>query len=249
MKIRRHSRDYNFMGDTLSGVTFRWGSVFTENPRLAPWPELVDISISSHCSKGCSYCYRDCRPNHSFITIEDYEFILRSLIHPQWGTVFQAAIGGGEPLEHPHFENIVNKTLEYGIIPNLTTNGKLITKDIAAFLENRAGAVALSVSNPEDIIYQTHRILINQGVRTNIHYVLSKDSIEGAIGILEGRYNKILSGVNGVIFLTYKATGRAKKDNCLKWNDSLKSFIRLIDNNNCSAKIGFDACFALSFSI
>jgi MoaA/NifB/PqqE/SkfB family radical SAM enzyme len=243
MKIRRHSKHYNFIGDKVSGETFRWGASFSENPIIAPWPELADISISNHCTKGCNYCYKNSRPNQSFMTIEDYELILKSLIHPHWGSVFQVAIGGGEPLEHPDFENIINKTLEYGVIPNLTTNGERITKDIAAFLKNRVGALALSVSIPEDIIYQTHRILIDQGVRTNIHYILSQQSIEGAIGILEGRYNKILSGVNGIIFLTYKATGRATRDNYLEWNDTLRHFISLIDDHECSVRIGFDACF------
>ncbi len=78
-----------FSVDTETGLTMRWGNSLHTNPEYAPWPELADISISNHCSKGCEFCYRDSTPNQSLITVEQYEFVLDSLHSEQWGMCFR----------------------------------------------------------------------------------------------------------------------------------------------------------------
>lgn len=55
--LRRHIGNYNFVGDAKTGITLRWGKTINDNPVFAPVPELADISISNHCTKGCSFCY------------------------------------------------------------------------------------------------------------------------------------------------------------------------------------------------
>ena len=101
--MRRDIGDYHFIADSHTGLTMRWGKTIKDNPIWAPVPELADISISNHCSKGCSYCYRKSTRNNEFMTVEQYCQVLDSINHPQYGNVFQVAIGGGEPLEHPNF--------------------------------------------------------------------------------------------------------------------------------------------------
>ncbi len=64
-----------------------------------------------------------------------------------------------------------------------------------------------------------------------------------AIDILKGNYNNVLSGINGIVFLTYKPTGRATENNCLEMDTNLIQFIKLIEKNECNIRIGFDACF------
>ena len=243
MKVRRHGQSYNFIGDTKTGITFRWGKTLRENLTFAPWPELADISISNHCTKGCDYCYRDSGDNASFMSIEDYEYILNELQHPKWGNVFQIAIGGGEPLEHPQLKQIIEATVSINIIPNLTTNGIHLNGEYASFFKGKVGAVALSVTDIQALDIDKVRILLKESVRTNIHYVLSNNNISQAVDILRGKYNEILSGLNSIIFLTYKPHGRGSMTDILKINDNLKNFIKQIDHNKCSARIGFDACF------
>lgn len=51
--ITRHTNNYHFFADPNTGITLRWGNTMNDNPVLAPVPELADISISNHCSKGC----------------------------------------------------------------------------------------------------------------------------------------------------------------------------------------------------
>ncbi len=243
MKVRRHSKSYNFIGDTKSGLTFRWGSTFQENPIRAPWPELADISISNHCTKGCEFCYRDSTANNSFMSPEEYENILNELTHTKWGNVFQIAIGGGEPLEHPQIKEIIATTLSYNVVPNLTTNGIHLSKDFIDFINGKVGAIAISTFDIQALNYRGIELLKDSSMKTNIHYVLSKRNISQATKILYGEHNDALKGLNSIIFLSHKPHGRANSKDTLELNDDLKTFVKKIDSNKCSTRIGFDACF------
>lgn len=243
MKIRRHIGDYNFIADQESGMTFRWGRTLEENPSFAPVPELVDISISNHCSKGCDYCYRDSKANNSFMSVDDYEFILSSLNHPKYGNVFQIALGGGEPLEHPEILKILDSTHKFNIVPNFTTNGQHLTKNIVESIKGKIGAIAVSVNNINDIDNTNTDLVLNNRIRTNIHYLVDGSNIEQAIQILKGNFNKKLERFNAIIFLTYKPLGRADIGYVLSKGTYLSEFLDLIDSNKASCKIGFDACF------
>lgn len=68
--LERHIGDYHFVADRKTGRTLRWGKTLKENPTFAPVPELADISISNHCSKGCSFCYRNSKPNNEFMSLK-----------------------------------------------------------------------------------------------------------------------------------------------------------------------------------
>lgn len=243
MNIRRHSDGYNFLGDTNTGLTMRWGETIQSDPWCAPWPELADISISNHCTKGCEFCYRESLDNKSFMSLEEYEFVLSSLKSEKWGSVFQVALGGGEPLEHPDIIEILNISISKGIVANFTTNGIHINDEIATKMKNKVGAVAISVSKASEINKNKIKILTDQGIKTNIHFVLDNQSIDDAIDILKGNYDGELENINGLIFLTYKPKGRAGLSKCLKMDEKLDKFIELIDKGKTSVRIGFDACF------
>lgn len=243
MKVRRHSKNYNFYGDTETGMTMRWANSVEENPEYSPWPELADISISNHCTKGCEFCYKGSTNNNSFMKVEEYEYVLSSLQSESWGNVFQVALGGGEPLEHPNFIEIIEKTHQRGIVANFTTNGIHLTENIVNSIKNKVGAVAISVNKIQELNTSKIKLLTDAGVKTNIHFVLDNRSIYEGIDILKGKYNDLLKNVNGVIFLTYKPVGRANSDKCLNMDESLTAFTSLIENNKCTARVGFDACF------
>lgn len=243
MKIRRHSELYNFIGDTETGVTFRWGKTIKENPLFAPHPELVDISISNHCSKGCPFCYRDSCKNNSFMSLDDYVAVLDALQHPLWGNVFQVAIGGGEPLEHPDFLDIIDSTYSRNIIPNFTTNGSLLDQYIIKEFSSKIGAIAISSQDINSSDFDKINILHQNNVKTNIHFLLNSETLHQAISILEGKYNNLLTNINAIIFLTYKPFGRADDSKVLNMCDGFMRFINLIDQSKCVSKVGFDACF------
>ena len=241
--LKREIGNYHFVADAKTGMTLRWGRTLEENPIFAPVPELVDISISNHCTKGCSFCYKNSGPNEQFMKLEDYVHVLESMKHPQYGNVFQVAIGGGEPLEHPDFLKIINETCKRGIIPNFTTNGIHLTPEICKKIKGNVGAVALSVTSINDILVEKVTMLRNESIRVNIHYVLSSKNIEEATTIVKGEYMEKLAGINAIIFLTYKPAGRASDKHVIK-KEGLTCFLKAINGKNVgSTRIGFDACF------
>ena len=242
--LRRHIGDYHFVADAKTGVTMRWGKTLKDNPSFAPVPELADISISNHCTKGCDFCYRNSGNNHEWMSVEDYCFVLDSMHHPQHGNVFQVALGGGEPLEHPEFLKIIEATVERGIVPNFTTNGLHLTEEICRSIKDKVGAVALSVTSINELNQNSIDLLKHYGIETNIHYVLSSKNIVEATDIAKGQFNEPLKDVNAIIFLTYKPAGRGKADGVVKRGESLDDFVKVIGNKELKRpKIGFDACF------
>ena len=239
----RHIGDYHFLANAESGVTFRWGKTLEEDPPFAPVPELADISISNRCSKGCSFCYKDSTPNGKVMSVEEYCQVLDSLCSPKYGTIFQVAIGGGEPLEHPDFLNIVDETVNRGIVLNFTTNGRLLTKKICARLKGKIGALAISVSSIADLKKMRYAIDCASGMKMNIHYILSKHSIVEATEMMNGMYNDLLRGINAIVFLTYKPAGRGTDGLLLEEGKELKDFVEAVKAPKSCCKIGFDACF------
>ena len=176
------------------------------------------------------------------MTLDDYEFV-EELEHPQWGNVFQIALGGGEPLEHPNLKEIISLTVSHGIVPNLTTNGICLNEDLVDFFVDRLGAIAISCNDLNKLDTNRIKLLNSRSIKTNIHYLLSGPNVLQAIDVLMGKFNHILDGVNSIIFLTYKPMGRASSTNRIVFDFDFETFIKIIDKNIVATRIGFDACF------
>lgn len=242
--MERHIGDYHFIANEKSGLTLRWGRTLHDNPERAPVPELADISISNHCSKGCSFCYRNSRVNNEFMSIENYKMVLDALNHPEYGNVFQVALGGGEPLEHPCLRDIIEATCDRSIVPNLTTNGLLLEDKLCQFLSGKIGALAFSISAVKELDRHKLDLALKYGIKANIHYVLSNSNITEVSDLLVGRYNEELRGVNAVVFLTYKPAGRASNGGVIRYCEEFVRFTKLIDTDiKGRPRFGFDACF------
>lgn len=241
--LSRTIGNYHFLADEETGITFRWGKTLEDNPTFAPVPELADISISNRCSKGCNYCYRSSMSDGALMTIEDYCDVLESMNSSEHGNVFQVALGGGEPLEHPDFFDIIDETVKRGIVPNFTTNGRLLTAESFERLKGKVGALAISIAKMDELNSFLQILKRRNGIKVNLHYILSRDSIEEAIGIVKGKYNNLLYDVNAIVFLTYKPAGRGGRKNVIRPGRTLNVFLKEIQMPKISCKIGFDACF------
>ena len=78
------------------------------------------------------------------------------------------------------------------------------------------GAVAVSVSSPEKFSNIAIHRFIDAGIKTNIHFILSKETHHIAQGILFGYYDFGGGGIdltklNAVIFLLFKPQGKGKE--------------------------------------
>lgn len=177
------------------------------------------------------------------MSVEEYCKVLDSICSPEYGAIFQVAIGGGEPLEHPEFLKIVDETVNRGIVLNFTTNGRLLTREICEKLKGRIGALAISASSIADLKGIRPAIDCAKELKVNIHYILSKDSIAEATEMVKGAYNDLLHGINAIVFLTYKPAGRGTENLMLKDGVELRTFVEAVKAPHTTCKIGFDACF------
>ena len=175
---------------------------------------VVDINIDSH--------------DHLFVTTNGI------ISH-------NCALGGaGDPDTHENFEDILRISREYGVVPNFTTSGIAFTPEKAELCKKYCGAVAVSEHNA-DYTRAAIKMLLDAGVKTNIHYVLSAESIDDAIDRL--RNNGFDKGINAVVFLLYKPIGLGKPEKVLRAdNPKVKEFFELVDNGDFDFKIGFDSC-------
>lgn len=99
------------------------------------------------------------------------------------------------------------------------------------------------VEDSDSYTYKAIRTLLDAGVKTSIHYVLGKKSIDEAIVRLKN--NAFPKGINAVVFLLYKPVGLGKEENVLSVNDAkVKEFFNLVDTGKFNFKIGFDSCTA-----
>lgn len=155
---------------------------------------------------------------------------------------FQVALGGGNPNQHPDFIEILEYTASKGVVPNYTTNGRGLSDEILDATRRCCGAVAVSAYSPYDETAETIEKLIGHGIKTNVHFILDADSIDTAIDWLN-HPPEFLRGINAIIFLNYKPSGRRVYEQKLLRNSArLDEFFGLATSKERKLKVGFDAC-------
>lgn len=219
---------FNTAFDTASGAYVRTGILDAHGkdtgvePFMASYPHLIDVGIMGHCIHGktglCAKagigCYQSGllveQPN---MTVEDFRWVAEQ----SKGRCNQFALGGrGDPDQHEHFEEILQICRENILVPNFTTSGYGMTTEIAKLCKLYCGAVAVSWYRSEYTL-NAIQTLLEAGVKTNIHYVLGKNSIDEAIGRL--KRNDFPEGINAVIFLLHKPAGQGTRANMLDIHD------------------------------
>lgn len=253
MKYIINDTKYRFRSafDTDTGAYVRTG-ILDENgkdtgvdPFMASFPHLIDVGIMGHCIHGKTGlcvkagigCYQSGllveQPN---MTVEDFAWIAAQCK----GRCNQLALGGrGDPDQHEHFEEILRITVENNLVPNFTTSGYGMTPALAKLCKKYCGAVAVSWYRSQYTI-DAINMLLDAGVKTNIHYVLGKNSIDEALERL--RTNDFPKGINAVIFLLHKPAGQGTKDYILPFDDPrVAEFFAQVDARH-PFKVGMDSC-------
>ena len=99
----------------------------------------------------------------------------------------------------------------------------------------------LYVEDESSYTYKAIECLLRENVKTSIHFVLGKSSIDEAI--FRVKNNAFPQGINAVVFLLYKPVGLGRKENVLDVNNiKVKEFFKAVDKCNTTFKIGFDSC-------
>lgn len=225
-----------------------------EDAKFRSFPELIDIGIMGSCLSGktgmCKNagidCYQNavssCKPD---MKLDDYEWIISQCKEK----VFQVALGGaGDPNKHRDFGDILKVTRDNGIVPNLTTSGYQLLDNEIKLIREYCGAVAVSyysrLEGENESNYLTCNAIekfVSAGCITNIHFIISNDTIEEAIYRLEN--NIWPNGISAIIFILYKPVGLGIEEKRVRNDDRLKKFMELIVNKNYPYRVGFDTCF------
>ena len=216
------------------------------DPFMTSMPELIDIGICGSCAHGRSglcvkagiQCYQNgLESTNPDMTLENY----KKIIDECKGKVFQVALGGcGDPDQHKDFEEIMKYSRDNNIVPNFTSSGLGFNQEIVDICKRYAGAVAISWYRSKYTL-RAIQMLVDAGIKTNIHYVLGNNTIDEAIERLEN--NDWPKGIVNIIFLLHKSVGQGSKENVLKVDDPrVAKFFSLIDGKEYDFGIGLDSC-------
>ena len=238
--LRKHyDQKYHTLFNKKTGFFARIEEKGIEEPFWAQdGPELLDISITNYCQKGCTFCYRQSNETGKHMSAVDYKYIIEQA--RDLG-VLQIALGGGNPNQHPEFVSFLKIAKENGIVPSYTTNGDGLTDEIFRVTKENCGAIAISAYKPFSKLSRIVERVLQFGIKTNIHFVVSSESIFTVIEWLKSP-PKFLDKINALVFLNYKPVNTSSQLN-LSGSDQLSLFFDLLKNNRYKFKIGFDSCF------
>lgn len=244
-------KDFVSFFDEKTGMYMRTGIIKDGkdtgiDPFMCSFPQLLDIGIMGNCKHGKSglcmksgvECYQDGLHSDKLnMTLDDF----KSIVEQCKGKTFSFALGGaGDPDQHENFKEILQLCKDAEIVPNFTTSGLGMTEEIASLCKAFCGAVAIS-DYRSDYTLRAINLLLAAGVKTNIHYVLNKNTVSEALEKLKNE--TFPKEINAIVFLLHKPVGLGTLENMITLeNEEFGELIKLINSGNAPYKIGFDSC-------
>ena len=160
-------------------------------PRSLAVPETIHFSVTGRCDQACVGCFYSARPG-SEVEPEHAPWELFQRVVEEAGRrkVFQIALGGGEPLLHPQIIEMVRLARKHDVVPNLTTNGNRLDRDLAQALReaglgqaqislNGASLRANSATRPNfERALAALRACREAGLRFGINFLLTRSSAQ-----------------------------------------------------------------------
>ena len=223
-----------------------------EDPFMASFPQLLDLGVMGHCAHGlsgrCAATGTRCYQQGGSVDQPDMRFEdFRRIVDECAGRTFQFALGGrGDPELHEDFERLLSYSREKDIVPNLTTSGYGLTAEKARIIARYCGAAAVSWYRTE-ATRRALALLLDAGVKTNLHVVLGTDTIDEAILMLseDATHGGVPEGVNRVVFLLFKPVGAGAeaRERVLAPDDPrAERFFSLLETERGGLLGGFDSC-------
>ena len=162
------------------------------NTRLREWrmiatglaskrhPVMAHLIPIRRCNLACTYCneFDNFSPP---VALE--EMFHRVDLLAKLGTTI-ITLSGGEPLLHPHLEEIVRHIRRHGILAGMITNGYLLTPQRIERL-NRAGLDHLQISidnvKPDEVSKKSLKVL-DRKLQMLAHYAIFQVNINSVLG-------------------------------------------------------------------
>jgi radical SAM protein with 4Fe4S-binding SPASM domain len=186
--------------------------------RVLSAPLEVHFSVTNACSQQCSHCYMDSGVRDAGeLPAEDFRKAVDLLAGMG---VFHMALGGGEALERPDFFELASYVRARGIVPNLTTNGVLMTREHAAKC-GMFGQVNVSIDGATSFeeagrspaalaaAIRGVEMLLEAGVKVGLNCVVTRQSFEHLHTVFTFARER---GLSDVELLRLKPSGRARQN-------------------------------------
>lgn len=244
------STNYKYVYNYATGHFIRWGKTLDDDPQTAPFPEILDIEVTTKC-RGipdktgkyavCPFCYKANTSNGINMSYDTFKSILNKFNNGLTQIAFGADADG---CSNPDLFKMMELTRSRGITPNITLAN--VSDTIADKLSNLCGAVAISRYSNKDICYDSVQRLTDRGMKqVNIHMMLSEETFESALETLEDiQSDTRLTKLNAIVFLALKQTGRGINYAPLNI-DLFEYIIKYCLEKNIS--FGMDSCSAIKF--
>lgn len=240
-----NSPEYNYIFNKTNGFFARWGATKHEDPSIAPFPEILDIEVTTICNNGCPFCYKGNTKNGHNMLLETFKGILDKMEYN--GTPFLTQIAFGADAgatSNPNLFDMMRYARSKGIVPNITVAD--ITDTTADTLVELCGAVAVSRYTNKNKCYDSVKKLTDRGFKqTNIHVMLSQETLEQVWETIKDyKDDERLRGLNAIVILSLKKKGRGlnhKPVSQFQFNELVKYSL---DNG---VPLGFDSCSAPKF--
>ena len=237
------SPGYNFVFNMEDGFFARWGKNKEDDPEYSPFgPEILDIEISTVCSRACPWCYKSNTAQGRYMNFATFKKMFDKF--PKHLT--QIALGIGDIDGNPDLWKIMEYSRSRGIIPNITINGYRMTPKYYDLLASLCGAVAVS-NYDKDVCYNAVKELTDRGMKQcNIHQLLAEETYEQCMSILDDRNtDPRLANLGAIVFLWLKPKGKRNEFHQLSSVDKFKTLINKAFDTG--GKFGFDSCSAPMF--
>jgi len=161
-------------------------------------PETIHFSVTGRCDQVCAGCFYSARPGSDVAAEHAPLSLFEKVIHEaSQAKVFQIALGGGEPLLHPRLVDMARLARAQGIVPNLTTNGNRLDREMAeALKEAGLGQAQISLNGATEATNATTRpnfaaamgaieACRAAGLRFGINFLLTRSSLPELRPVIE----------------------------------------------------------------
>jgi radical SAM protein with 4Fe4S-binding SPASM domain len=180
-------------------------------------PLEVHFSVTNSCSARCRHCYMDSGKSEAGeMSAEEFRRAVDLLADMG---VFHMALGGGEALERPDFFDLASYVRSRGIVPNLTTNGLLLTRETAAKCRmfGQVNVSVDSIGGPGEscggrdsaAAKRGIDLLLEAGVKVGLNCVVTRHNFGQLAEVLAYAAERKLTDVE---FLRFKPSGRGQTD-------------------------------------
>lgn len=182
---------------------------------IASAPELVDIKLTDWCDLACKFCYQDSTKKGLHAPLAAVKAIIDDLFK---AGVFEVALGGGEPMAHPNFREILEYCRSKGIVPNFTTrNYKALTTQDFEQYSDLCGSVGVSIATPDDVaeLMKYDDLILAEKRKLSLQVAMGAQSpgdFASMLALLEET-----KSFKGMIMLGYKDTGRGHRAKGNRW--------------------------------